>query len=120
VVTIELFESEVVIARGTRRTSWRVRVADAWISVNEHPTARVENVEAGPGTVWERRVELDLESGTRLERVEASPAPERAEEPLSYLKQARPRRAWRSQKREYRVGPRGELQAQSAKRRGPG
>lgn len=107
-VTIEVFESEVVVPRGTRRTSWRVRFRDDWVAVSEHPTARVENVDSGPGTVWERRIELDVESGTLLERLTSSPAP-RQDEPLAYLHRSRPRAIWQKRRVEYRVGARGEL-----------
>jgi hypothetical protein len=83
--------------------------------VNEHPTARVEQLDAGPGTVWERRIELDVESGTLLERLTASPVTER-DEPLAYLERDRPRARWRKQRVEYRVGPRGELVAKKPER----
>lgn len=106
--TIEVFESEIVVPRGTRRTHWQILVRDAWIAVSDHPTARIQQLDSGPGTVWERRIELDVDSGTRLERLTSSPAPQNAD-PLAYLERDRPRAKWQKQRHEYHVGPKGQL-----------
>lgn len=114
--TIEVFESEIVIPRGTRRVRWQILVNDDWIGVSEHPTARIQHVDSGPGTVWERRIELDVESGTLLERLTSSPATQKAD-PLAYLERDRPRAKWQKQRSEYRVGPKGELFPTNPERR---
>jgi len=113
-VKVELFESESIVARGRKRVSWVVRYNDAWVSAAEYPGATSESLSPGPGTVWERRVELDLPVGTRVCRIESAPSPEPARDALDYLtrEQLRPRR--RSRRSELVVGTRGELSAAPA------
>ena len=85
VVNVELLDEETIVARGTRKVTWLVRVGDSWL----HP-ARVEGAtqsdrEAGPGTVWARATLLGLPAGTRLLRVESIPSPDALEDPFAYL-----------------------------------
>ncbi len=108
---VELVESELIRGRGTRKVSWRVQRADGWIAVSDWPGAVRQQLEPGPGTIWETRIELELPTGTRLERIESSPAPPERRDPLEYLS-----RETRSTKRQvrrtpYRVSARGEVVA---------
>jgi len=106
---VELFESETIVARGRRRVAYWVRYNDGWTPAREHPAASVEQLSPAPGTVWERRVCLELAVGTRLLYVESAPRPEPARDPLEYLGMQRQGPKRRSTRRELVVGPRGEL-----------
>lgn len=79
-----LEDSEFVVPHGARETTWFVRVRDAWVAAHATEGAVSERLEAGPGTVWRRRLELDLPAGARLMRVESSPNLQR-KTPLEYL-----------------------------------
>ena len=114
--SIELFESERVGERGNDKSVWLVRKNDAWVSVVEWPGARVEPLEPGAGTVWERRVQLRLPRGTPLQRVESRPAVPDRRDPLLHLTQSPRRAPRRVRKREFRVGPRGRLLVASPRR----
>lgn len=106
---VELFESEIVAGRGRQQTHYLVRFNDGWVSAREHPGAKVESLDTAPGTVWERRIELELPRGTRLVRVVSSPLSEPRREPLDYLK-GRPEKPRRRVRRtELSVGARGAL-----------
>lgn len=106
---VELVESEVVTGRGRRVTTFLVRLNDAWVPAREHPSARVEPIEAGPGTVWERRIELQLARGARLVRVVSEPLPEPRHDPLDYLTGAARKARRRTVRTELSVGARGRL-----------
>ena len=106
--SVELVESERVGERGSEKTVWRVRLNDAWVSVVEWPEARIESIDPGAGTVWERRIELMLPRGTQLQRVESRPAPPDRRDPLQHLLEAR-RQPRRVRKKEFRVGRGGRL-----------
>lgn len=108
-VRVELFESERIVPRGRKKVSYVVRFRDAWVSASEHPDAEIENLSPGPGTVWERRIELGLPVGTRVCRIESAPAEDVARDALDYLTEDRrgPRRVGR--RRELVVNARGHL-----------
>lgn len=99
-----------MVERGHARVVWFVRQGDSWLAAAQHPDAEVEELDAGPGTVWERRVELRLARGARLMRVESRPAPDASRDAMDYLTRA-PRLAERRVLRQYyQVGPRGALE----------
>ncbi len=106
---VEVVESEVVVSRGRRTTSWFVRYNDGWLRASEYPGATVARLDAGPGTVFERRIEIELPKGTRLRRVETSPAAEMRRDPLAHLENARQSPRRRMTRTELCVGSRGEL-----------
>lgn len=106
---VELVSSERVAERGTVQVAWWVRRGAAWVAANRWPGVRVEQLEAGPGTVWESRATLDVPAGTELMRVESRPMPDERRSPLEFLQRERrqiPRRVLRAR---YRVGPKGDL-----------
>jgi hypothetical protein len=105
--TIELVDEEHVVPRGSAETIWFVDLGARWVAAAQTPGARVFSVDPGPGTVWERRVELQLPRGTRLLRVRSSPN-FLTRTPLEHLERGagsgrRIQRSW------LRVGPGGRL-----------
>ena len=110
--SIELTDGEFVVNRGTRVISWWVKKADGWLNARGWPDAEIEQLESGPGTVWECRIRLALARGTLLMRVESRPTRAARKDPLEYLARET-RRARREVKRTYfRVGRCGELLAE--------
>lgn len=108
-VKVELFESETIVERGRKKVSYLIRHNDAWVVAGEHPNATVERLSAGPGTVWEHRVAVDLAVGTRVCRVESVPRPEPARDALHYLGDQRKSQPRLTRRRELLVNARGEL-----------
>jgi hypothetical protein len=106
---VELYQAETIVERGTREVTWFVRHADAWINVCDWPKAVVERRQAGPGTVWESRVELALPEGTRLMRVDTQPAPLEQRDALDYLARETRGVKRRVHRSYFRVGRCGEL-----------
>ena len=112
---IEVRQFERVVARGTQKLAWFVRTHDgeqaAWCNVAEHPHVHVEEVDAGPGSVWEKRYELSLPVGSRLLRVVSRPHPQqRPKTTLDYLRDDKRGLPRQVQRHEYRVDARGTLQ----------
>lgn len=105
---VQLHESEQIVARGVSVTRWLVRIEDAWVPASDFPGARVERLDAEPGVVWHREVQLELPRGTPLLRVSSAPRAV-SRTPLDYLERGggTPRRTSRTQ---YRVGPGGTLE----------
>jgi hypothetical protein len=100
-------DAEHIVTRGVASTTWYVRVNDAWVVAAKSEGANTESLDATPGTVWRRHVEMMLPRGTRLLRVESAPRPVQ-KSPLEYLEGSSA--VGRKQRRvEYRVGPRGTL-----------
>jgi hypothetical protein len=108
-VQVELVDSEVIAGRGRRRTLHLVRLNDAWVPAAEHPNAKIERLDTGPGTVWQRRIELELRPGTRVRKLVSEPMPEPRRDALAHLVSARkgPRR--KKREIELEVGRGGEL-----------
>jgi hypothetical protein len=106
-VRIIVEDSEHVVPHGARETTWFVRVRDAWVAAHATTGAVCERLEAGPGTVWRQRIELDLPVGTRLMRVESAPNLQR-KTPLQYLAGG-PASARKVLRREFQVTTKGEL-----------
>jgi hypothetical protein len=106
---VELVDAEVIVPRGRRKTTWFVRHNDGWVRAAEHPKATIESLDAGPGTVFERRIEIALPKGTRVCRVDSAPAGEPRRDPLAHLVRARRSQRRTTRRTELSVGPRGEL-----------
>jgi hypothetical protein len=113
---IELTEGESITQRGAERVSWRVQRADGWVRASDWPGASAQLLESKAGTVWERRIELELVAGTLLERVVSRPGTARARDPLEYLQREARAVARQLQRTLYRVTARGELRKQPAQR----
>ena len=71
--TVELHEDEHIVPRGSARSTWHVKVKDAWVRAPDVPGARVTQLDPAPGSVWRRRIELELAAGTALLLTESSP-----------------------------------------------
>ncbi|MGC4089120.1 MAG: hypothetical protein QM756_14795 [Polyangiaceae bacterium] len=104
---VVLEDSEHVVERGARETTWFVRVRDAWVAAARVEGAETERLEARPGTVWRQHIELQLEPGTRLMCVESAPRDQR-KTPLEYLRQG-PSTGRKLRRREFRLGEDGRL-----------
>jgi hypothetical protein len=91
VASVELVDSERIVPHGEARITWLVRKGDGWVRATEWPGATTRARDAGPGTVWERAVTLELSTGTELTRVESRPRAEPPKDPLSYLDRRNPR-----------------------------
>lgn len=100
--TVELVDSARIVPYGEALVTWFVRKNDAWMRAAEWPGAVAERRDAGPGTVWERAVTLELAPGTELLRVESRPRAEPPRDPLSYLDRRKPR-ARATRRTRYRV-----------------
>ena len=83
--TIEVEAFEAIVRGGVRRVTWLVEQDGEWRLASELPGASVEARDAGPGTVWVRRVTLELPPGARLQRIESAPKQAAPRDPLSYL-----------------------------------
>ncbi|MFZ5890606.1 MAG: hypothetical protein ACOY0T_06005 [Myxococcota bacterium] len=104
---IVLEDAEFVVPRGSRETTWFVRVRDAWVAAHAVEGAEVERLEAGPGTVWRQSIVLDLPAGTRFLRVETAPNSQR-KTPLEYLARG-PTQARTVLRHEFRLTAEGQL-----------
>jgi hypothetical protein len=114
---IELTDAESVTDRGTLRVSWLVRHNDGWVRAADYPGATQERLQAGPGTVWESRIELELAEGTLLARVESRPGARTRKDPLEYLRRETRAPARDVQRLLYRVGASGALRRESRARK---
>jgi hypothetical protein len=110
--SIELSDGEIVVTRGTRAITWWVKKGEGWVNARGWPGAKVEQLDAGPGTVWQCRLDLELPLGTLLMRVESHPAPAGRKEPLDYLEREIRRARRRVIRTYFKVGRRGKLLAQ--------
>jgi hypothetical protein len=108
--SVELFECEVVAGRGRKQTLYLIRFNDSWVAASKHPGARVQSLDPGPGTVWERRIELDLPRGSLLRRIDSAPLPDPKADPLAYLTRAAPKARRRTHETRLRVAARGRLE----------
>jgi hypothetical protein len=108
--TIEVEAFEAVVPGGVRRVTWLVESEREWRLVSELPGASVEARDAGRGTVWVRRVTLELPAGARLMRVESSPERATPRDPLAYLFGPEKRKARRTRRSQFVVGVAGQLE----------
>jgi len=67
---VVLVNEEFVGERGPVKVVWLVQHNDGFVPAWESPGARSERQDAGPRVVWRSRVELELERGTAVVRVE--------------------------------------------------
>lgn len=108
---VELIDEESVVDHGTRRVTWFVRVGDTWQRCGSVAGAKLEQLSAGPGTVWQTRVELELPRGTAVMRRVLSPAAPRPRDALSYLTRQASTHNQRVSHTYYKVRRRGTLEA---------
>jgi hypothetical protein len=106
---VEVIDEERIVERGTAQVNWFVRLNDAWVHVSTWPAARSERLDAGAGTVWQSRTELDLPRGARLMRVESRPNTYARGTPLEYLTRGAPSKSRKVRRNYYLVGRSGQL-----------
>jgi len=106
---VEVIDEERIVERGTAQVNWFVRLNDAWVHVSEWPGARSERLNAGAGTVWQSRTEIDVPRGARLMRVESRPSNYARESPLEYLTRGAPSKSRRLRRNYFVVGRSGDL-----------
>ena len=109
-VRVEVVESEQVVARGVRCVRWRLWSGTRWTDVAGLPSAHVESLPSAPGVVWQRRIEISLPVGARLEREVTSPRQAQRVEVLEHLARDRRRAAQRVAKDRYVVLRDGRLE----------
>jgi len=73
--TVELLESEKVVANGVARQTWSVHQEGCFRPAHRLPGAEVTMRSSGSGFIWARTVALKLATGTRLELTQESPRP---------------------------------------------
>ena len=106
---VTLTERETIVARGHRKVVWFVQVHRSWEPAGSCAGGTRSEVTPGPGTVWEREIELRVPRDTVLLRVDSQPRLGPPRDALEYL-QRETRRAERHVRRTlFRVGPRGVL-----------
>jgi hypothetical protein len=111
---VELIDEESVVDHGTRRVTWFVRVGDTWQRCGSVAGAKSEQLSAGPGTVWQTRVELELPRGTAVMRRILSPTAPRPRDAFSYLTRQGSTHSQKISHTYYKVRSRGTLQAVEA------
>lgn len=107
--TVEVIDEERIVPRGTAQVNWFVRLNDAWVHVSAWPGARSERLDAGAGTVWQSRTEIQVPRGARLMRVESRPSGYARESPLDYLTRGAPSKSRKLRRNYYLVGRSGDL-----------
>lgn len=111
--SVDVIDEERIVPRGTAQVNWFVRFNDAWVHVSDWPGARSERLEAGAGTVWQSRTEIQVPRGVRLMRVESRPSGYTRESPLDYLTRGAPSKSRKVRRNYYVVGRSGNLIASS-------
>jgi len=106
---VEVIDEERIVERGTGQVNWFVRLNDGWVHVSVWPGARSERLDAGAGTVWQSRTELEVPRGTHFMRVESRPNPYAREDPLAYLTRGAPSKSRRTRRSYFVVARAGEL-----------
>ena len=107
--TVEVVDEERIVPRGTAQVNWFVRLNDAWVHVSTWPGANSERLDAGAGTVWQSRTQIQVPRGARLMRVESRPNDYARESPLDYLTRGAPSKSRRVRRNYYVVGRSGDL-----------
>src|SRR3954469_12229871 len=106
---VEVIDEERIVPRGTAQVNWFVRLNDAWVHVSAWPGARSERLNAGAGTVWQSRTEIEVPRGARMMRVESRPSSYARESPLDYLTRGAPSKSRKLRRNYYFVGRQGDL-----------
>lgn len=113
---VVLVDEELVAERGSVKIVWLVQQNDGFVPASQSLGARSKRLDTGPGVVWRSRIEVELERGAAVMRVETRPSASRGST-LEHLtgnpKQRRPRVV----RTRFVVGPRGELSRESEKKR---
>jgi hypothetical protein len=107
---IEVESFEAVVRGGVRRVTWLVESDGEWRLASELPGATVEARDAGPGTVWARRVTLALPPGARLARVESTPERAAPRDPIAYLFGPERQSGRQTRRSQFVVGVAGKLE----------
>lgn len=107
--SVELVDSETIVAHGSCTVRWFVEVGEQWVPASESAAARVERLDAGPGTVWQSRVSVELPRGTWLLRQESRPGTAKRRDPFDYLAREVRTAARRVRRSYFVVGPSGTL-----------
>jgi hypothetical protein len=106
---VEVIDEERIVERGTGQVNWFVRLNDGWLHVSAWPGARSERLDAGAGTVWQSRTELQVPRGTYFMRVESRPSGYTREDPLDYLTRGAPSKSRKTRRNYYTAGRAGLL-----------
>ena len=106
---VEVIDEERIVPRGTAQVNWFVRMSDGWVHVSAWPGALSERLDAGAGTVWRSRTELQVPRGTYFMRVESRPSSYAREDPLDYLTRGAPSKSRKMRRNYYTAGRAGEL-----------
>jgi hypothetical protein len=111
---VVLIDEELVGERGNVKITWLVEHNDGFVPASQSPGARSERLDAGPGVVWRSRVEVALERGTSVVRVETRPNATRGTT-LEHLTGSAKTKRPRVVRTRYVVEPRGRLSPQTEK-----
>ena len=106
---VVLVDEEFVGERGSVKVSWLVAHNDGFVPAAQSPGARSKRLDAGPGVVWRSRIEIELERGTVVVRVESRPGVVRGSTLEHLTGSAKSKRA-RVVRTRFVVGPRGTLE----------
>jgi hypothetical protein len=106
---VEVIDEERIVERGTAQVNWFVRLNDGWVHVSAWPGARSQRLDAGAGTVWQSRTELDVPRGTYLMRVESRPSVYKHGSALDYLTRGAPSKSRKTRRNYYTVARGGVL-----------
>ena len=105
-----MIESESVVARGVRRTTWWIFVDREWLHIAQFEHAQIQSLPTAPGLVWSRKASVEVLAGTLLARDIREPTEPRTLSPLAYVLSSGRRVTWSRKRTTYRVDARGTLQ----------
>ena len=113
---VVLIDEEFVRERGSVKVTWLVAHNDGFIRAADVAGARSQRLDAGSGVVWRSRVEIELDRGTTIVRVETRPSARRGSTLDHLTGGAKAQRAGVVRTR-FTVGPRGALTPEAAAKR---
>ena len=105
---VVLIDEELVGERGNVKIVWLVQHNDGFVPASQSEGARSERLDAGPGVVWRSRIELELERGSSVVRIESRPGSTRGTTLEHLTGRAKPKRP-RVIRTRFVVEPRGRL-----------
>jgi hypothetical protein len=108
-VTIRVVASEVVVPRGTARTTWLIYTDGQWRSVRDVSDVVLTQLDPKPGIVWHTEAALTVPAGTWLQRTQRDPNEATYRDPLRYLENEVRRARERVRRDYFRVAPSGKL-----------